>query len=408
MEATDSSNKPRAVRSKVTLVVTFIIVCSMLAGGFIGYSLNTSSASGEIIDLQNQVKSLQDQIIALETANSSQYQVIPENVSLSQLYQNVRDSIVVITDLMVESTAYGQQTVEVQGSGFVYNFTGRMVIVTNNHVVEDATNISVTFSDGDAYVATVLGSDEYSDLAVLSSNAPANEFEPLQIASSSTLEVGDFVAAVGSPFGLAGSMTTGIVSQLGRTITEPAAGNYPIADMIQTSTPINSGNSGGPLLNDKGQVVGITTAVVTDSQGLGFAIPSNTILREIASLVDTGSYTQHPWLGIGMTDMTFEIANAMGLNTTYGVLIAQIISGGPADKAGLEGGTHHVTMSGGEVVIGGDVIIAVNGNRIIDSDSLSTYLEENTRPNQTITLTIVRSGASIDVSILLGTRPSQS
>ncbi len=408
MGAPDSSRKPRVVRSKVTLVVTFIIFCSLLAGGFIGYSLNTSSASGEIIDLQNQVKSLQDQIIALETANNSQYQVIPENVSLSQLYQNVRDSVVVITDLMVESTAYGQQTVKAQGSGFVYNFTGSMVIVTNYHVVEDATNISVTFSDGDAYAAAVLGSDAYSDLAVLSLNAPANEFEPLQIASSSTLEVGDFVAAVGSPFGLEGSMTTGIVSQLGRTITESAAGNYPIADMIQTSAPINSGNSGGPLLNDKGQVVGITTAVETDSQGVGFAIPSNAILREIASLVDTGSYTQHPWLGIGMTDMTYEIANAMGLNTTYGVLIAQIISGGPADKAGLEAGTHQATISGSEVTIGGDVITAINGNRIIDSDSLSTYLEENTRPNQTVTLTIVRSGLTTDVSILLGTRPSLS
>jgi S1-C subfamily serine protease len=332
--------------------------------------------------------------------------MVPENVTLSQLYSSVKDSVVVITDKMTESTDFGQETVEAQGSGFAYNFTGRMLIVTNNHVIADATNISVTFSDGNGYPASVLGSDPYSDLAVLSVSAPASEFKPLQIVNSSTLQVGDFVAAVGSPFGLAGSMTSGIISQLGRTITETAAGNYPIADVIQTSTPINSGNSGGPLLNDEGQVVGITTAVVSDSQGLGFAIPSNSIMREIVSLVNNGTYAQHPWLGIATEDMNYDIAQEMGTNVTYGVLISQVTSGGPADKAGLKAGTAQAVIDGSQVVVGGDVVIAIDGHRIVGSEEFSTYMEENTHPNQTIDLTVIRDNHTVDLHVLLGVRPS--
>jgi S1-C subfamily serine protease len=162
------------------------------------------------------------------------------------------------------------------------------------------------------------------------------------------------------------------------------------------------------LLNDKGQVVGITTAVVADSQGLGFAIPSNAILREIASLVNNGSYTQHPWLGVAGTDVTYEIAKKIGLNTTYGILITQVTSGGPAEKAGLKAGTEQVLIGGSLYTVGGDVIIAINGNRIVNFDDLSTYLEENTLPNQTTTITIVRSGLTMDISVLLGTRPPLS
>jgi S1-C subfamily serine protease len=202
-------------------------------------------------------------------------------------------------------------------------------------------------------------------------------------------------------------MTTGIVSQLGRTITESTT-NFPIADIIQISAAINPGNSGGPLLNDKGQVVGITTAVVSNSQGLGLAIPSNTILREINSLVNSGSYTEHPWLGIAGADMTYDIANQLGLKTTYGMLITQVTSGGPADKAGLKAGSKQATIDGSSLTVGGDAIIAINGSRIVNSDDLSTYLEENTSPGQTITVIIVRNGSTMDISVVLGTRPSPS
>jgi S1-C subfamily serine protease len=288
----------------------------------------------------------------------------------------------------------------VQGSGFVYNFTGQEVIVTNFHVVQSAVNITVTFADGNGYEATVVGSDPYEDLAVLSTTAPVNELKPLEIASSTTLKVGDPVIAVGNPYGLAGSMTTGIVSALGRTMTEDMTGGYPIASVIQTSTPINPGNSGGPLLNYKGQVVGITTAIVSNSQGLGFAIPSNSILREIYSLVTTGSYNQHPSLGVTGTDMTYEIAQAMGTNVTYGWLIATVSS-----QNGLQGGTSQAVIAGSIVTVGGDIIIAINGTRITNLDDLSTYLEEHTLPGRTINVTVVRDHQTMTITVVLGARP---
>jgi 2-alkenal reductase len=293
---------------------------------------------------------------------------------------------------------------QVQGSGFIYNFTGEMVIITNYHVIENTINVTVTFTNGNGYAATVLGSDPYADLAVLSTDAPQSEFKPLEIVSSLTLKVGDIVVAVGNPYGLAGSMSIGVVSALGRTITEKTGG-YPIANVIQTTTPLNPGNSGGPLLNLQGQVVGITTAIVSDSQGLGFAIPSNTILREISFLVTTGSYNRHPWLGAAGVDMTYEIAQAMGVNVTYGWLITQVTSGGPAANAGLKGGTKQVLIAGEYITVGGDIIIAVNGTRITNIDALSAYLEENTSPGQTINITIIRENQTMSVAVTLGTRP---
>ncbi|MEM3785643.1 MAG: PDZ domain-containing protein [Candidatus Bathyarchaeia archaeon] len=207
------------------------------------------------------------------------------------------------------------------------------------------------------------------------------------------------------PYGLAGSMSIGIVSALGRTITEEQTGGYPIANVIQTTAPLNPGNSGGPLLNLLGQVVGITTAIISDSQGLGFAIPSNVILREIASLVTTGSYNRHPWIGAFGVDMTYEIARVMGTNITYGWLITQVVSGGPAANAGLKGGTKQVLVAGKYVTVGGDIIIAVNGTRITNFDTLSTYLEENTEPEQTIEVTVVRENQIINITLTVGARP---
>jgi S1-C subfamily serine protease len=334
-----------------------------------------------------------------------QPQVSSQPTSVSQIYQNVQDSVVVITNVQPTATLFGQAYSLVQGSGFVYDYNGTMVIITNYHVIYQGANISVTFQNGNGYGATVLGSDPYADLAVLSVNAPADEYSPIEIASSSSLSVGDFVAALGSPFGLSGSITAGIVSQLGRTITETTAGNYPIANVIQTDAPINPGNSGGPLLNGDGQVVGINTAGVSGSTGVGFAIPSGTILREIDDLISTGTYTQHPYLGISGVDVNYDLANQTGLSVTYGVLLQQVISGGPADQAGLKAGTTQAVIDGANVIVGGDVIVAINGSRIINSDGMSAYLEENTLPNQTITVTVLRNGQTTDVPVVLGTRP---
>jgi len=316
--------------------------------------------------------------------------------------------VIVITGYVVQYSFFGTIYSQVQGSGFVYNYNNDMVVITNKHVVDDAENITVTFSNGNGYAASIMGSDAYSDLAVLSVDAPLEEFQPLEITSSSSLQVGDPVIAIGSPFGLGGTMTSGIISQLGRTIQDSVAGNFPIANIIQTSAAINPGNSGGPLLNYQGEVVGITTAIIQDSNGLGFAVPSNTILREIDSLINTGTYDQHPWVGISGTDMTYEIAKTIGTNVTYGWLITQVTNGGAAAKAGLKGGNKQAQIIDEWVIIGGDIIIAVDGTRVINGDSFMSYLEEHTNPNQTITLTIIRNRQTQDVSVLLKQRPSIS
>jgi S1-C subfamily serine protease len=394
----ESTQKSKTTRFSTALITTIIVV-SLIAGGLLGYSIGYSTISERISDLENQL-STQNAI------NQNNTYILGENVSLSELYEQVKDSVVMIRGMALVSSGFYYYYTQVQGSGFVYNFTGEMVIITNYHVVQDTVNITITFINGNEYAATVLGSDPYADLAVLSTDAPQSECKPLEIVSSSTLEVGDPVLAIGNPYGLEGSMTTGIVSALGRTITEEMSGSYPIADVIQTSAPINSGNSGGPLLNYQGQVIGITTAIVTDSQGLGFAVPSSTIQREIGSLATDGSYNLHPWLGASGTDMTYEIAEAMGVNVTYGWLIATVTSGGPADEAGLQGGTERVLVAGEYVTIGGDIIIAINGTRIRGMDDLSAFLEEYTSPNQTINVTIVRNNQTMIVPVELGTRPT--
>ncbi len=398
----ESSRKQRITRFSAVLIVVSIVV-GAVAGGLLSYSM----VSKQITDLQDQISTLQEQITNLRSAQNVTY-VFGDGASLSSLYEEIKESVVTIRGVVVESTYQGTTYTYVQGSGFIYNCTGQIVIVTNFHVVNNAINITVTFINGDGYRATVLGSDPYADLAVLSTNTPQDEYKPLEIVSSSSLRVGDPVIAIGNPYGLTGSMTTGIVSQLGRTITEETTGGYPIANVIQITAPINPGNSGGPLLNYLGQVVGITAAIVSDSQGLGFAIPSSTILREIRSLVSEGSYNHHPWLGITGIDMNYDIATRMGVDVTYGTLIVGVVSGGPADKAGLRGGTGNALIAGSWITIGGDIVIAIDGIRITNMDDLISYLEEHTSPGQTVSMTIVRNRQAMTVQVELGTRPPPS
>jgi S1-C subfamily serine protease len=410
LETTQSTTQQAKRPRFSTTIVVIIIVASLLAGGLIGYSATVLASPGNDISLQNQINSLQQQISGLQSALNGANQnslSLGDNASLAQIYAQVKDSVVVVQGYVIQYDIFHRAYYTgIQGSGFVYSLNGDNVVITNDHVVQDTVNNTVTFANGNTYAATVLGADPYADLAALSTEAPETEYKPLEITTSSTLNVGDPLIAVGGPYGLAGSMTTGIVSALGRTITGDTSGSYPIADVIQTSTPINPGNSGGPLLNYQGQVVGITTAIVSDSQGLGFAIPSSTILREISSLVTDGSYNQHPWLGASGTDMTYEIAKALNIDVTYGWIIADVTSGGPADNAGLQGGTRQVQVSGSQVTVGGDIIIAFDGTRIRNTDDLSTYLEEHTLPNQTIGVTIIRDGETMTLSLKLGTRPS--
>ncbi len=358
-----------------------LFAAGLLVGGLAIYYVTYQ----QVYSLNGEVTNLQTRVSTLEGFQNATYQditIMQNGTSLADMYSNVKDSVVLIQG----DTSDGS----VQGSGFVYNFAGRTVVLTNYHVVQGTSSLSVTFSDGNGYSASVLGTDPYSDLAVVSVSAPASEFKPIQIVSSSMLRQGEQVIAIGNPYGLVGSLTTGVVSALGRTITEDTAGGYAIANIIQTSTPINPGNSGGPLLNAVGNVVGITTAIVSDSQGLGFAIPSNTILREISALISTGSYNGHSYLGVTGQDMDYSLAQQYGASVTYGWRIQSIVSGGPSD---------------GKLNVG-DIIIAMGNQTIKNNDDLASYLEENTLPGDSLALTVVRNNQQVDVTLVLGTRPA--
>jgi S1-C subfamily serine protease len=358
-----------------------LFAAGLLVGGLAIYYVTYQ----QVYSLNGEVTNLRTRVSTLEGFQNATYQditIMQNGTSLADMYAAVKDSVVLIQG----DTSDGS----VQGSGFVYNFAGRTVVLTNYHVVQGTSSLSVTFSDGNGYSASVLGTDPYSDLAVVSVNAPASEFKPIQIVSSSTLRQGEQVIAIGNPYGLVGSLTTGVVSALGRTITEDTAGGYAIANIIQTSTPINPGNSGGPLLNAVGNVVGITTAIVSDSQGLGFAIPSNTILREVSALINTGSYSGHSYLGVTGQDMDYSLAQQSGASVTYGWRIQSIVSGGPSD---------------GKLNVG-DIIIAMGNQTIKNNDDLASYLEESTLPGDSLVLTVVRNNQQVDVTLVLGTRPA--
>jgi len=370
----------QSTKAVASLFLIMLFVAGILVGGLTIFFVTLNDSSS----LQDQVSSLQSQVSAISGFQNATYENITINQNtnyLADIYRNVRDSVV----LIMGSTSDGT----VQGSGFVYSFSGRNVVVTNYHVVQGTTGLSVTFSNGNGYSATVLGDDPYADLAVVSVNAPANEFKPVRIASSSTLSVGEQVIAIGNPYGLVGSLTTGIVSAVGRTIVEDSASSFSIANIIQTTTPINPGNSGGPMLNAVGDVIGVTTAVVSNSQGLAFAIPSNTILREIYALITTGSYHGHSYLGVNGQDMSYDQAQQIGVKVTYGWRIASVAPGGPSDG----------------IIIQSDIIIAMNQVVIKNNDDLASYLEENTLPGQSLSLTVIRGNAKMDVTVVLGSRP---
>ncbi len=333
------------------------------------------------------------------------------SIDAVQIYKDSNGSVVTVDGFVSTTVSNGFYSVpvteEVLGSGFVMTYNGADYVVTNFHVVDGATNMTVIFWDGNAYPASVVGTDPYSDLAVVKvPNAPASEFHPLTLSSSSAVHVGDPVAAIGNPFGLSGSLTVGVVSQLGRTISETTSGNYSIADVIQFSAPINPGNSGGPLFNVNGQVIGLTTATVNGSQGVGFAIPSDAVSRELSSLITTGTFSMHPYLGIGTADMFYQLAQANGNNVTYGVLIENVVAGGPAASAGIQAGTKQASVEGNTYITGGDVIVSINGTRIENHDALASYLEEYAVPGHSLSVGIMRGTTLKTVLVTVGARPA--
>ena len=394
---------PELKKRKRSLASIFaaILLIALIGGGLIGYSLSYATFNSKIDNLEIQLKNLPPTNATYISYPNTSY-VMGDNVSVGALYQQVKASVVVVQDLVPVYSVfnflrgYSQQ----QGSGFVTIVDNKPFIVTNNHVIQNAINVTVTFANGDSFPANIVGSDPLADLAIISINVSSSDLQPLTIISSKSLQVGDPVVAVGSPYGLSGTLTTGVVSAMGRTITESDGtqnGGIDIPDVIQTSTAINPGNSGGPLVNYQGEVVGITTAAVSNSQGLGFAIPSETILREITLLIQNGSYDKHPTIDASGIDMNYQIAQIIGTNVTYGWLVESI-----SNQNGLKAGTTQVTVGASTVIIGGDVVIGINGTRIANTDDLLSYLEQKTLPGQKVDFNIIRGGLTQTVSVTIG------
>lgn len=302
-----------------------------------------------------------------------------------------------------------QQYQSALGSGFVWDQQGH--IVTNNHVVAGADKIEVTFSDGAIVPATLVGADPDSDLAVLKVDVSADQLHPVQMADSSAVKVGELAIAIGNPFGLEGTMTTGIISAVGRSLPsdEAAVQSYTIPDIIQTDAPINPGNSGGVLIDAQGQVLGVTSAIespVRASSGVGFAIPSAIVQNVVPALIKEGKYV-HTWLGISGTTLVPDLAKAMNLDAGQrGALIEEVMPSSPAEKAGLRGSSQQVRIDGQNATVGGDVITAIDGQQVLQMDDLIAYLARSTKVDQKVTLSLLRDGKQKTLDVSLAARPS--
>jgi 2-alkenal reductase len=363
---------------------------------------------------------------------------VDEQTAFEQIYAAVNPSVVDI--LVTENAAATTQTTQysfpgfpqfsnpqqqsaptqVEGAGFIIDSAGH--IVTNNHVITDASRIVVTFSDGTQADAKLIGADPATDLAVIQvSGVDPSLIKPITLADSTQAKVGEIVVAIGSPFELQGTMTTGIVSALGRTMDSTAAAStsattsqqayYSIPDIIQTDAAINHGNSGGPLVNLNGQVIGVNTAIESTSDsnaGIGYAIPS-AIVKLVSNDLITSGNVQHTYLGLSYTPVDADIATAMNLPTnTRGILVQAVGSNGPASKAGLIASSKNATINDESMPVGGDIITSIDGSPTRTSNDLISYLLLNTTVGQQVTLGVIRDGKDITVKVTLEARPANS
>ncbi|MBI1663239.1 MAG: trypsin-like peptidase domain-containing protein [Nitrosopumilus sp.] len=290
------------------------------------------------------------------------------------------------------------------GSGFVFDKNGH--VITNAHVIDDSRKVVVTFLDGRSYNAEIIGVDEFTDLAVIKVNADFTLLRPLLIGDSSNLKVGEPIAAIGNPFGLSGSMTSGIVSQLGRLL--PLESRYSIPDVIQTDAAINPGNSGGPLLNMRGEVVGINTAIQSatgEFTGVGFAIPSQTVAKIIPTLIEDGEY-KHPWIGISGRDIDPDLAKVLELQDAVGFLVVTVSEDSPASKAGMIGSDKTIDVDGINYPMGGDIILSVDGIEVRKIDDILIHLQRAKSVGDEMILEVLRDGRTTDISIILQERPN--
>jgi 2-alkenal reductase len=294
-----------------------------------------------------------------------------------------------------------------RGSGFLYDDQGH--IITNNHVVEDADELQVTFFDGSSTLARMVGADSGSDLAVIKVDQLPAEVAPLSLGNSDEVAVGQMAIAIGNPFGLQNTMTVGVVSGLGRSLLGPRTGdgNFRIPNIIQSDAAINPGNSGGPLLNTRGEVIGVNTAISSDNgifDGVGYAVPSRVVQQIAPSLIRDGFY-EHPWIGISMTGIDSLLAEEFDLPVDEGVLVLRVMANSPADEAGLQPGDEVVMSNGEELAIDGDIITAIDSTPVRDSDDIIGYLQLNTAVGDRLTLTVVRDGETLEVPLTLEARP---
>ncbi len=326
------------------------------------------------------------------------------NLTLVELFEKSEEGVVKIKVVRIGSQGTIQGDVGGVGSGFVYDNLGH--IITNAHVVDGANKATVTFLDGSQYSAEIIGEDKFTDIAVIKVSEKPRLLHPLEIGDSSLLQVGEQVAAIGNPFGLSGSMTSGIVSQIGRLIAAQDSG-FSIPDVIQTDAAINPGNSGGPLLNMKGQVIGINTAIQSISGefvGIGFAVPSNTVSKIVPTLIEEGKYP-HPWIGISGKDIDPDLARVLDLKQAKGFLVITVVDGSPADKAGLKGMSQTQIIDDKEYPADGDVIISVDDKEVRKISDILIHLQREKSVGDEMVLGILRDGDFMHLTLKLVERP---
>jgi S1-C subfamily serine protease len=392
----------------IMILLSLIILISSFG---ISQIKNISIALGQQTSSLSSSISQQQQHLAIRNQ-----QLLPQNNSftLTSIFKKAQNSVVQITsivsnpntDIIINGNPLQSQS-ERLGSGFVYDNQG--YIITNSHVVEGVKTVDVTFIDGNTYTAKVVGFDRDNDIAVLkiTDDFSQENIIPLSMGNSTNLEVGQQIIAIGNPYGLADTMTTGTISQTGRLLSDPN-NQYSIPNTIQIDAPINPGNSGGPLMDIQGYVVGMNTAIYSDNgafSGIGFAIPSNTIVKEVPELIKTGAY-EHPWLGISGSSLTPQIDQAMGMPKNFkGVLVSATMSGGPADKAGLKGSSIQEDASGNQILVGGDIITSIDGQSIKRMDDLISYLDGQKKVGDNVNLNVDRDGKIMDLIAILTKRP---
>ena len=321
------------------------------------------------------------------------------NFSLTEIFERTEESVVQV-NIRSDNTINNRGNM---GSGFVYKDDG--YIITNHHVVDNAERVTITFLDGESYIAKIIGTDADLDIAVLKVEIGSTYLQPIPIGDSSHLKVGEPIAAIGNPFGLSGSMTSGIISQIGRLL--PQDSGYSIPDVIQTDAAINPGNSGGPLLNMKGEVVGMNTAIQSatgEFTGVGFAVPSNTIKKVVPVLIRDGIF-HHPWMGISGSDVDPDLAKIRELNSSKGFLIATVIEGSPADTAGLQGVTITKEIDGREYALDGDIIIKIDDVVVRKISDILIHLQREKSIGDELIMTVNRDGTMIEAVLVLGERP---